>query len=183
MEVFNIGSDPCLVDTDGDGVNDFFDACPLEGPADPVLGEIGEPDGCNRQSQCSDRIDNDADGDVDFPVDTGCDDILDDREASAESCDAFVCGDGPCDTDTGGDDCYCFATNPEITEGICVDDFFCAGAEDCSADAGICAPLGKVCFYQTCCGAAFCGSAECTGVIQSANDVMSLVPGQTAAGL
>ena len=174
-------TDPCNPDTDGDGILDGVDDCPLEGPADPALGEILEADGCIRQSQCSDGVDNDGDGDVDYPADSGCDDLVDDSEG-AEACEAFACGDGPCDTETGPDACFCFATDPALSAGICVDNFQCSGGEDCSADAGICAPLGKVCFYATCCGAPLCGPAQCTGVIQSAHD-MSLDPGPTAAGL
>jgi hypothetical protein len=39
MEVFTIGSDPCLEDTDGDGVNDGLDACPL-------VAAFNDLDGC-----------------------------------------------------------------------------------------------------------------------------------------
>ena len=176
---------PSCFDANGglfETILDGDDACPLEGPADPALGEILEADGCIRQSECSDGIDNDDDGDIDYPADAHCDDILDDMEAGAASCEAFACGDGPCDTETGPDACFCFATDPALTEGICVDNFFCSGGEDCSADASICAPLGKVCFYATCCGAPLCGPAQCTGVIQISED-MSLDPGPTAAGL
>lgn len=181
-EACGIGTDPCDPDSDDDGILDGADECPLEGPADPALGEILDPNGCIRQSQCSDEIDNDGDGDVDFPADTGCDDILDDSEG-AQACDPGVCGTySACDIGPGGDSCICFATNPEITEGLCMDDFFCSGAEDCSADPDICAPLGKVCTYQTCCGIPSCATAECTGVIQS-SPMMTLDPqGPTASG-
>ncbi|NIP18179.1 MAG: hypothetical protein GWM87_08510, partial [Xanthomonadales bacterium] len=43
-------------------------------------GELQEPDGCNRQSQCSDGEDNDIDGPIDYPNDASCEDILDDTE-------------------------------------------------------------------------------------------------------
>ena len=43
-EAFNIGTDPCNPDTDGDGVPDNLDQCPLEGP--PGAGETNV-DGCN----------------------------------------------------------------------------------------------------------------------------------------
>ncbi|MDX1460575.1 MAG: hypothetical protein R3348_05910 [Xanthomonadales bacterium] len=75
-----IGTDPCNPDTDGDGVVDGEDACPLEGPPDASIGELQEPDGCNRQSQCSDGEDNELDGFTDFPEDLSCDSILDDSE-------------------------------------------------------------------------------------------------------
>jgi hypothetical protein len=48
-EACEIGTDPCLADTDGDGVRDDVDECPLEGPADPDAGEVLGPDGCIRQ--------------------------------------------------------------------------------------------------------------------------------------
>jgi len=45
-----IGTDPCLKDTDGDGVRDDADECPLDDdPANPALGEILDPNGCIRQ--------------------------------------------------------------------------------------------------------------------------------------
>jgi hypothetical protein len=82
-EACDIGTDPCLYDTDGDGVPDDVDDCALEGPADPGLGEIGEADGCNRQSQCSDGVDNDDDGAVDYLEDPSCDSLVDDSEDSS----------------------------------------------------------------------------------------------------
>ena len=88
----NNGTDPCDEDTDGDGVRDDVDACPLEGPPDPSLGEILQPDGCIRQSQCSDGIDNEPDGKTDFPDDASCDDILDDSEDTVDPTQA-TCAD------------------------------------------------------------------------------------------
>jgi hypothetical protein len=78
------GTDPCEEDSDNDGVRDDVDNCPLEGPADPLLGEILNEDGCLRQSQCSDGLDNEPDGNTDFPADASCDDILDDSEDSID---------------------------------------------------------------------------------------------------
>lgn len=49
-EACDIGTDPCNPDTDDDGVLDGADECPLEGPPDAGLGEIQDPNGCNRQS-------------------------------------------------------------------------------------------------------------------------------------
>lgn len=43
-EAFNVGTDPCNPDTDGDGVPDNLDQCPLEGP--PGAGETNVG-GCN----------------------------------------------------------------------------------------------------------------------------------------
>jgi hypothetical protein len=166
-EACEFGTDPCDPDTDNDGVRDDVDECPLEGPADPLLGEILDPNGCIRQSQCSDGADNDGDGLVDFPDDPQCVDILDDDE-SPKACVPSTCALGypQCDP-VGPDGCFCFATDPDITIGVCVDDFFCSGAEDCSTDPGICEPLGKTCIYDSCCGPATCGPAMCTGEIQS----------------
>ena len=86
-EACELGTDPCLADSDGDGVNDNVDACPLEGPPNADEGDAGEvqdPNGCNRQSQCSDSIDNDDDGPIDYPDDLSCDSIEDDTEDSAD---------------------------------------------------------------------------------------------------
>jgi len=89
-----IGTDPCLDDTDDDGVNDNLDACPLEGPPDAGVGELQDADGCNRQSQCSDGIDNDNDGPIDFVGgDQSCNDILDDSEDTNDNPPTCVCTD------------------------------------------------------------------------------------------
>ena len=78
------GTDPCNADSDDDGYDDNVDSCPLEGPADPAAGEILMTDGCLRQSQCSDGLDNEPDGNTDFPADASCDDILDDSEDTVD---------------------------------------------------------------------------------------------------
>ena len=80
LEACDFGTDPCDSDSDDDGVSDYSDDCPLEGPADPALGEILGVDGCIGQSQCSDLLDNDLDGNTDFPADASCEDIIDDSE-------------------------------------------------------------------------------------------------------
>ena len=80
-EACETGTDPCNPDTDGDGVLDGDDECPLEGPPDASIGEVQDPNGCNRQSECSDGLDNDSDGVIDFAGgDQSCDDIVDDSE-------------------------------------------------------------------------------------------------------
>ncbi len=82
FEACEIGTDPCDPDSDDDGYDDYIDDCPLEGPADPELGEILESDGCIRQSECSDGLDNDDNDLIDFAGgDPSCDDILDDKES------------------------------------------------------------------------------------------------------
>lgn len=95
-EACTIGTNPCNPDTDNDGVPDGVDSCPLEGPANAGVGEILEGNGCIRQSQCSDGVDNaDQDGFIDWvgvnPGDIGmnpgdadpqCMSIIDDDESS-----------------------------------------------------------------------------------------------------
>ena len=94
-EVRILKTDPCDSDTDNDGVLDGVDFCPLEGPANAGAGEILEGNGCIRQSQCSDGVDNaDQDGFIDWvgvnPGDIGinpgdadpqCTSIIDDDES------------------------------------------------------------------------------------------------------
>lgn len=110
-EACEIGTDPCNPDTDGDGVLDGVDECPLEGPADPTLGEVLDPNGCIRQSQCSDGIDNDNDGPIDYDADASCDSIDDDTEDTA--------------------DCPCWNSNDlqNVTAANHRDDFSC-GTQD-----------------------------------------------------
>jgi hypothetical protein len=94
-EACSVGTDPCLDDTDGDGVLDGDDECPLEGPADPSLGEILEDNGCIRQSECSDDIDNDDDGNIDYPQDASCESILDDSEDTHDGNSNPDCANNP----------------------------------------------------------------------------------------
>lgn len=83
-EACEVGTDPCNPDTDGDGVLDGADECPLEGPPDASIGEVQDPNGCNRQSECSDGLDNDDDGPIDYPADASCDSIDDDSEDTVD---------------------------------------------------------------------------------------------------
>ena len=85
-------TDVCNPDTDGDGVLDGADECPLEGPPNARIGEVQDPNGCNRQSQCSDGIDNEGDGPIDYPDDASCDSIVDDSE---DTFDVFASGTFP----------------------------------------------------------------------------------------
>jgi len=153
-EACAIGTDPCLLDTDGDGINDDVDECPLEGPADPGLGEILEPNGCIRQSQCSDGIDNDGDTFIDYVYDAGCDDILDDIEEGA-CLDAFDCSDiSSVLVECGnGGDCACF----QNVDGpsVCVDATTpCAGLVGCGTGADCAA--NEACVPASCCGVQVC---------------------------
>jgi len=134
-EACDIGTDPCNPDTDGDGVLDGDDECPLEGPADPGAGEILDPNGCIRQSQCSDGVDNDDDGLIDLAEDPGCDDIIDDDEFNAVCDVPFSCGDPIPECLPGsGAGCFCVAS----TEGVnaCVADASCGALATC-ADSSI----------------------------------------------
>ncbi|MBT8060696.1 MAG: hypothetical protein KJO33_13940, partial [Gammaproteobacteria bacterium] len=91
-EACGIGTDPCDSDTDNDGVLDGADECPLEGPPDADVGEVQDPNGCNRQSECSDGLDNDSDGPIDYPNDASCDAIDDDSEDTSD-CPCFNAAD------------------------------------------------------------------------------------------
>ena len=80
-------TDPCLIDTDDDGVNDGngqgsqLDLCPNEGPPNSAAGELLDGDGCIFLAQCSDTVDNDNDGVTDFSGgDASCDTADDDSE-------------------------------------------------------------------------------------------------------
>lgn len=72
-----VRTDPCLIDTDGDGDNDNADNCPLisngdqaDGDSDGV-GTVCDPDDADDQApndvvaECADGIDNDGDGAID----------------------------------------------------------------------------------------------------------------------
>lgn len=156
-EACGVGTNPCDDDSDGDGILDGRDECPLEGPADPALGEILEPNGCIRHSQCSDGIDNDGDTFVDFPDDAGCDDILDDIEEGA-CVEAFDCSDPDAQlVECGnGGDCACF----QNVDGpsVCVDSTtLCAGLTEC-INGSDCA-LDEACVPASCCGVQVCVNA------------------------
>ena len=94
-----------------------------------------------------------------------CDNPWDCRDGSGDS-------QGTCNPDFIGQ-CYCFATDSQMTSGACVDNYYCSGAEDCSENP---CPDGKTCYYNTCCGPATCGPSTCTGVMRSLSE------GPSAAG-
>ena len=164
-------------DEDGDGYTDYEEACG-ECPTDPCVftpdsDADGVPDQCDNCPDTPNPGQEDGDGDG---LGDACDPCPDSPDLSC-TCVPDTCGTfSPCDVGPGGDSCFCFAKNPELTSGDCVDDFLCATAEDCSV---IACPGGKVCYYDTCCGPAFCGPAECTGVMQGA---FLKVEGGTASG-
>lgn len=45
-EIFSLGTDSCIADTDGDGLNDGEDQCPIEGIPDTDAGESLGANGC-----------------------------------------------------------------------------------------------------------------------------------------
>jgi len=94
-------TDPCLIDTDDDGVNDGngqgsqLDLCPNEGPPNSAAGELLDGDGCIFLAQCSDTVDNDNDGVTDFSGgDASCDTADDDSEDTFDDADNDGVGDG-----------------------------------------------------------------------------------------
>ncbi len=151
-------------DEDGDGFSDLEEAC---GPCrtDPCVftpdrdGD-GVPDACDNCPDTPNPGQEDGDGD-------GLGDVCDpcpDNPDLACVCVPDTCGSfQACATGPAGGSCFCFATNPALTAGDCVDDYLCATAEDCSINP---CPAGKACYYSTCCGFATCGPISCTGVIQ-----------------
>ncbi|MEW6443967.1 MAG: hypothetical protein AB1640_23735 [bacterium] len=54
--------------------------------------------------------------------------------------------------------CICFTTTE--ASGVCIDDFYCAGAQPCTSSAGC--PAGKVCIACTNCGDGVCADHQCT---------------------
>ncbi len=100
---------PDFDDIDGDGVSDWCDPCPLDGPA-------GDDDGdgnCNSVDKCP-GYDDDADRDLDGLPDAcdPCPDVRDERDADGDG-DGFG---GACDCDDGASAAYPGA--PEMCDGI-----------------------------------------------------------------
>ncbi|ODS36832.1 hypothetical protein BEH94_00960 [Candidatus Altiarchaeales archaeon WOR_SM1_SCG] len=76
-----VGEGSCSLSC-GDGNCDDYETC------------SGCPADCGTCTECADKIDNDGDGKIDYPEDTGCDNSADDDESN--------CGDGACE---GGETC------------------------------------------------------------------------------
>ena len=73
-------------DTDGDGIDQATDNCPaVANPGQADTDGDGTGDACdatpNGDPECSDGVDNDADGLADYPADPGCSSVRDDTEA------------------------------------------------------------------------------------------------------
>ena len=76
------GGDP---DSDSDGVPDSQDSCPHKaGPASNGGCPLPKP-------ACSDGVDNDNDGKIDFPADPGCTSAADNNEADPVVADNAAC--------------------------------------------------------------------------------------------
>jgi hypothetical protein len=88
------------------------------------------------------------------------------KNPGAGNCAGQICGEfTPCATEPGPNPCFCFklAEGTPPNDGMCVDDFFCSGAEPCATDADC--PSGKACVVESCCGGnpGVCVPTECTG--------------------
>lgn len=180
-EACETGTDPCDPDSDNDGVLDGDDECPLEGPADPALGEILDPNGCIRQSQCSDGIDNDGNALIDYPDDPGCDDILDDLEESALCGADWTCGEEIAQCGTGGLGDLCVCDQDVEGNSFCWGNFICGdpGTDACdsNADCGEGFACVTSCCGQTC--APVCPNPDGFDSLNSAEPVS----GPNAAGI
>jgi hypothetical protein len=83
---------------------------------------------------CSDRVDNDGDGLIDYPADPGCRNIWDRDEYNAP---VYVCGDGTCNGDETCETCEvdCGVCPPICGDLVCEDPETCL---TCEEDCGIC---------------------------------------------
>ena len=77
-------------DVDGDGVCGDIDNCPSLSNDQVDLDMNGIGDACQTNSTCSDGVDNDGDGFIDFPQDIGCAFASDTTETNS----SFPCDDG-----------------------------------------------------------------------------------------
>jgi uncharacterized repeat protein (TIGR01451 family) len=80
-------------------------------------------DGSEDELECDDGVDNDADGETDYPSDTGCDSAADDTEAPNPQCSDDVDNDSDGDTDYPADHgCTGLRDETEAPNPQCSDD-------------------------------------------------------------
>jgi hypothetical protein len=100
---------------------------------DPIPGCCRRDEECPRGQIC---------------VDNKCED------PGNQPCAAFVCGDDLCALRPAPPgfppNCACFELTKKPGEGLCLGDFFCAGAIPCAEDENC--PAGWSCVTNTCCG-------------------------------
>jgi len=111
---------------------------------------------CVPVTECSDSLDNDEDGDVDYPFDPGCSSLDDDDETN--------CGDNACE---GG----------EVCDACIVDCGSCGGGcnptTSCAAQGAVCGAIFNGCSWDVC---GSCASGEIC-------DVNSCVPTECQDGI
>lgn len=138
-------------DADGDGLCEDVDVCPLDAnndaDQDGVCGNVdncpndanatqqdvdnnGIGDACQTVDTCSDGIDNDKDGRVDFPADKGCDSATDSSELNS----LIPCDDG---VDNDSDGLYDFRIDQSGDPGCGFDTASTTAPENPECDDGI----------------------------------------------
>ncbi len=118
------------LDLDHDGFGDPRDNCPeLANPAQEDVDADGIGDLC--EPACLNGIDDDGDGNIDFPADPGCSDALDDAERSA----SLACDDG---IDNDGDGMIDWPSDPGCRDlAISLEDPACQDGIDNDGDGSV----------------------------------------------
>ena len=133
-------------DSDHDGIPDASDNCPGAPNSDQAdANHDGVGDACDdKPPACSNHMDDDGDGKVDFPADPGCTSAADTSEPDSPACSDGVDNDGDARTDFPADPgCVSSDDANEADPAVCsnsVDDDG-DGAVDYPADAGCTSPL------------------------------------------